>query len=127
MKNEMLGLIILILSLILGIFSCKKDSSATAKYSSLTEETNNAGTASGLAQAYNDSLIMVFDTACVRRNNLYCIRYDKLYHKNDSIFSGQYQMFGNAMYGYGVTMMVFFCRNDERRYYERRYGEQYDA
>jgi len=57
-----------------------------------------------LTKAYNDTLKMVCDTVKVQKNNAYCIKYDKLYHKNDSLFTMHYNMFGSLMYDNGIMM-----------------------
>jgi len=57
-----------------------------------------------LSKAYNDTLKMVYDTVKVHKNNSYCLKYDKLYHQNDSMFTVHYNMFGDEMYKYGFMM-----------------------
>ena len=70
----------------------------------INSEKTNAGNALVLTQAYNDTLKMVYDTVKIHKNNTYCIKYDKLYHKNDSMFTVHYTMFGNEMYKNGIMM-----------------------
>ena len=60
-----------------------------------------------LTGAYNDTLKMVYDTAKVHHNNLLCIKYDKLYHKTDSMFTIHYNMFGDDMYKNGIMMQNY--------------------
>ncbi|MDD4970982.1 MAG: hypothetical protein PHT07_16260 [Paludibacter sp.] len=64
-----------------------------------------------LTSAYNDTLKMVYDTVKVHHNNLYCIKYDKLYHKNDSMFTIHYNMFGDDMYKNGIMMQHYTSGN----------------
>jgi len=97
-------------SLVLGAFvlilyftGCSKDNS-NADNSAITIETAQVKSALLLSTAYGDTLKMVYDTAKITRYNKYCIKFDKLYHKNDSMFAVHYKMFGNEMYKNGMMM-----------------------
>jgi hypothetical protein len=94
---------LIIFSLFALFTSCMKDSNS-ADYSAVDSEKNNIKSDFELSQAYNDTLIMVYDTAKIHKYNEYCIKYDTLYHKKDSIFSMHYIMFGDEMYKNGIMM-----------------------
>jgi hypothetical protein len=98
-------LIVGIVTIVLLQQSCKKDSSnTTAEYTAINTEKANTETSLKLSTAYNDTLKMYFDTVTVKKNNVYCVKYDKLYHKNDSLFTVHYGMFGDEMYKNGMMM-----------------------
>ena len=87
--------------------SCKKDNKTTntnADYSAINTEKASIQNASKSASLYNDTLRMYYDTAKVKKNNVYCVKYDKLYHKQDSLFTMHYGMFGDEMYKNGMMM-----------------------
>ena len=88
--------------LILSFTGCSKDNNADN--SIINNERAQVKSALLLSAAYSDTLKMVFDTAKIQRNNRYCIKYDKLYHKNDSMFKVHYTMFGDEMYKNGMMM-----------------------
>lgn len=90
--------------LLLLILSSCTNGSSIANSAQISSEKAKVNSALGLTQAYNDTLKMVYDTAKVHKNNLYCIKYDKLYHKNDSMFTVHYHMFGDEMYKNGIMM-----------------------
>lgn len=99
-----------IYSLVLGAFvlilyfaGCTKDNS-NADNSAIIFETAQVKSALLLSTAYGDTLKMVYDTAKITRYNKYCIKYDKLYHKNDSMFTIHYHMFGDELYKNGMMM-----------------------
>src|ERR1035437_2901422 len=83
--------------------SCKKDNNST-EYSLVDSEISKTKSALDLSLAYNDTLKMVYDTAKVHSNNKYCIKYDKLYHHNDSMFQMHYALFDDEMYKNGMMM-----------------------
>ena len=88
--------------LILSFTGCSKDNNADN--SIINNETAQVKSALLLSTAYGDTLKMVYDTAKITRYNKYCIKYDKLYHKNDSMFAVHYHMFGDEMYKNGMMM-----------------------
>ena len=87
MKNVIFSLIIIIVAMMISFVGCKKDSQTSVDYTTIDTEQSNAKSALVLSQSYNDTLGMVYDTAKTHKNNALCIKYDKLYHKNDSMFS----------------------------------------
>ena len=100
--NKINNLILSTLVLVLFFAGCTKDNKAD--YSVIDTEKTQTKSALLLSTAYSDTLKMVFDTAKIQRNNRYCIKYDKLYHKNDSMFTIHYKMFGDEMYKNGMMM-----------------------
>jgi|GEM_PF-1526453 len=89
---------------LLMIFSgCAKDSS-NVDSAQIDAEKAKIESSLMLTKAYNDTLKMVYDTAKVRINNAYCLKYDKLYHQYDSMFTLHYNMFGDMMYKNGFMM-----------------------
>jgi hypothetical protein len=104
MKNIILGLGITILGMMISVSGCKKDNNRNVDYSTIDLEKSNTKSALILSEAYSDTLKMYYDTAKIRKNNAYCIKYDKLYHKNDSMFSVHYNTFGDEMYKNGIMM-----------------------
>lgn len=101
MKN-IRNLVLSILVLILFFAGCSKDNNPDN--SIINNETAHVKSALLLSNAYGDTLKMVYDTAKITRFNKYCIKYDKLYHKNDSMFTVHYHMFGDEMYKNGMMM-----------------------
>ena len=96
MKN-IIGFALVIVAMLLVFYSCAKDKS-NADYTVVDAEKVQIKSALSLSQAYNDTLIMVYDTAKMHKNNKYCIKYDTLYHKNDSMFNMHYdEMYKNGM------------------------------
>jgi hypothetical protein len=83
--------------------SCDKNNSKV-DYSVIDGEKVNIQSALELSQAYNDTLIRVNDTVKIPGHNHYCMKYDTLYHKNDSMFNMHYNMFGDEMYKNGMMM-----------------------
>ena len=106
MKNIIFSLVITLVVAVFGLSSCNKDdkTNSSVNYTVLDSEKANTKAALSLSQSFNDTLIMVYDTAKMHKNNAYCIKYDKLYHKNDSMFKAHYNMFGDEMYKNGVMM-----------------------
>lgn len=102
MKN-IIGFILGIVVMLIVFISCAKDKS-NADYTVVDSEKTQLKSALTLSQAYNDTLIMVYDTAKMHKNNKYCIKYDTLYHKNDSMFNMHYNKFGDEMYKNGMMM-----------------------
>ena len=96
------NLVLSILVLVLFFAGCTKDNKAD--YSVIDAEKTQTKSALLLSTAYSDTLKMVYDTAKIRKYNKYCIKYDKLYHKNDSLFTVHYKMFGDEMYKNGMMM-----------------------
>ena len=84
--------------------SCNKDGQTDADYTAINNDISNTKADLLLSQSYNDTLTMVYDTAKVHKNNTECIKYDKLYHKSDSMFTIHYTMFGDEMYKDGIMM-----------------------
>lgn len=100
-KNNRLVLGALVMLLFFA--GCKKNTN-TADSSAVNGEITQLKGALVRTQAYGDTLKMVFDTAKIHRNNTYCIKYDKLYHRSDSMFRAHYTMFGDEMYKNGMMM-----------------------
>ena len=96
------NLVLSILVLVLFFAGCTKDNKVDN--SVIDTEKTQTKNALLLTTAYSDTLKMVFDTAKITKYNKYCIKYDKLYHKNDSMFAVHYTMFGNEMYKNGMIM-----------------------
>jgi outer membrane lipoprotein-sorting protein len=103
MNKIMMFTIVAVSTTIMLITGCTKDNN-NVDYSVIDGEKTKIKSALDLSQAYNDTLIMVYDTAKVHKNNRYCIKYDTLYHKNDSMFRMHYTMFGDEMYKNGMMM-----------------------
>jgi hypothetical protein len=97
------GLVLSIVLLLMLLTSCKKDNNPV-DYSVIDNEKSEIEKALELTQAFNDTLIMVYDTAIIHRNNVSCNRYDSLYHQSDSMFNIHYTRFCDEMYGYGIMM-----------------------
>ena len=87
-------------ALILFLSACDK----TDDYSKIDAEKAKVSSSLALTKAYNDTLKTVYDTVKVKKNNVYCLKYDKLYHKNDSLFTMHYNMFGSMIYDNGIMM-----------------------
>jgi len=98
------GLFAGVFALVLLLSACDNNS---VDYSQITAEKAKVSSSFVLTKAYSDSLKMFYDTVKVRKNNVYCLKYDKLYHKNDSLFTMNYNMFGSMMYDNGVMMSNF--------------------
>ena len=96
------NIVLSVFIIILFFGSCTKDNKAD--YSVIAAEKTQTKSALLLSTAYSDTLKMVFDTVKIQRNNPYCIKYDKLYHKNDSLFTIHYHMFGDEIYKNGMMM-----------------------
>ncbi len=97
------GLLVGVFMLVLAFSSCKTDTSSV-DYAQIDAERAKVQSSYSLTKAYNDTLKMVYDTVKVHKNNAYCLKYDKLYHKNDSLFTMHYNMFGDMMYQNGIMM-----------------------
>ncbi|HEY4789084.1 MAG TPA: hypothetical protein VIH57_23710 [Bacteroidales bacterium] len=93
-----------LLTLMVFVTNCKKDNQTNADYAAINTNISDSKTALSLSQSYNDTLITYFDTAKVHKNNVNCIKYDKLYHKSDSMFTAHYNMFGGEMYQDDIMM-----------------------
>jgi len=94
--------------------SCKKDdttASPKADYSTINKEKANTQSSLKLSTAYNDTIMMYYDTAKVKKNNVYCVKYDKLYHTQDSLFTMHYGMFSDEMYKNGMMMSNYTPSN----------------
>jgi hypothetical protein len=92
-----------IVAIFILFVGCDKDKN-NVDYSVVDSEKAQIKSALEVSQAYNDTLIMVYDTAIMHKNNRYCIKYDTMYHRNDSMFSMHYIMFGDEMYKNGMMM-----------------------
>lgn len=108
--KKVIGLVLGIAVLALLITSCTKDKNSV-DYSVIDSEKTQTKSALDQSQAYNDTLIMVYDTASIHKNNMYCIKYDTLYHKNDSMFTMHYNKFCDEMYKNGVMMSNYSPSN----------------
>lgn len=104
MKNVMFSLVIIVVAMMMSVTGCKKNTNGSDDFTIIDAETSNSQTALNLSKAFNDTLVTVYDTVKIHKNNLYCIKYDKLYHKNDSMFNVHYNMFGDEMYKNGIMM-----------------------
>lgn len=102
MKNKM-NLVLSVVAMLILFIGCQKDKSS-ANYTVLDTEKSNVKSALDHSQAYNDTLILVYDTAKIHKNNKYCMHYDSLYHKNDSLFGTHYNMFCDEIYKNGMMM-----------------------
>jgi len=100
--KKMNGLFAGVFTLLMVLSSCTNGNITNS--AQINSEKTKAGSALVLTQAYSDTLKMVYDTVKVHKNNSYCIKYDKLYHKNDSMFTVHYHMFGDEMYKNGIMM-----------------------
>jgi hypothetical protein len=92
------------------IASCMKENNAV-DYSVIDSEKTNIKSALEQSQEYNDTLIMVYDTAMMHLNNRYCIKYDTLYHMSDSIFNSHYTKFCDEIYKNGMMMSNYTPSN----------------
>ncbi len=104
MKKQIFVLGIIVVATVVLFASCTTDSSAKVNLSAINAEISNTKIALDLSKGYNDSLVMAFNLATVKKNNATCIKYDKLYHHNDSLFANHYDMFGAEMYKGGYMM-----------------------
>jgi len=100
--NSVLQFIVIIA--MVGLVACSSDNSAKIDSTSLNTKITNTKIALEYSKAYNDTLKMYYDTAKVTKGDVYCLKYDKLYHQNDSLFNHYYTMFGDEMYDYGYMM-----------------------
>ena len=98
------GLLVSVFMLVLAFSGCKTDTGSSVDYAQIDAEKAKVQSSLSLTKAYNDTLKMVYDTVKVHKNNAYCLKYDKLYHKNDSLFNMHYNMFGDMMYTNGIMM-----------------------
>lgn len=92
---------IVFLSVTIFFIACDTDN---VDYAQINFEKSKINESLLLTKSYNDSLKLVYDTAKTKLNNALCLKYDKLYHYNDSMFTVHYTMFGDMMYGYGMRM-----------------------
>ena len=104
MKNILPALGVIIITMTISLSGCRKENNNNNDSSLINNEKTNTKNALVLSQTYNNALKMYYDTARIRKNNVYCIKYDKLFHKNDSVFKVQYNMFGDKMYKNGIMM-----------------------
>jgi hypothetical protein len=109
--KKMNGLFTGVCVLLVLLSSCQKSNSGM-DYSVTNSEKVKIKNSLTLSQVFNDTLKMVYDTAKIRKNNLYCIKYDKLYHQNDSIFKVHYSLFGDEMYKNGMMMNNYTPSNN---------------
>jgi len=98
------GLHLGVLTLLLVFTGCTTNNVDNARIDAEKAQVQSSLT---LTSAYSDTLKMVYDTVKVHHNNLYCIKYDKLYHKNDSMFTIHYNMFGDEMIKNGIMMQNY--------------------
>ena len=89
--------------ILLFALGCSKDK-ATVDYSQIDFEKVKIKSTLDLTKAYSDTLKMGFDTAKVKKGNTFCLKYDKLYHRDDSMFTVHYTMFGDMMYQNGMML-----------------------
>jgi hypothetical protein len=97
------GLFAVVFVLLTLFTACTNDKSSV-DYAQIDAEKAKVSSLLVLTKAYNDTLKMVYDTVKVHKNNSYCLKYDKLYHTNDSLFTMHYNMFGDIMYADGIMM-----------------------
>ena len=101
--KKMNGLFAGVITLVILFSSCANNNSSL-DFAQIDAQKVQIQTSLNLTSTYNDTLKMVYDTVKLRKNNPYCIKYDKLYHKNDSMFTLHYGMFGDEMYKNGIMM-----------------------
>jgi hypothetical protein len=89
---------------LLTLFTACTNDKSSVDYAQIDAEKAKVSSSLVLTKAYNDTLKMFYDTVKVRKNNVYCLKYDKLYHKNDSLFTMHYNMFGSMMNDNGIMM-----------------------
>jgi hypothetical protein len=104
MKNLRPRIIIPVIAVMFGAAGCAKLSNVNTDKPVIDAQISRAITADSLSHAYDDTLAMVEDTVTARLDNTICIKYDKLYHRNDSLFFLEYNLFGGEMYKYGKKM-----------------------
>lgn len=105
MKKQILSLAIIVVTVVISLVGCATtDSSGKVNLAVISKEQSNTKIALDLSKVYNDSLVMAYNLATVKKNNTTCIKYDKLYHHNDSLFTNHYNMFGDEMYKNGFMM-----------------------
>ena len=103
-----MSLAVIVVIIGLSLTGCKKDTTSNANNpTAVNDELSSAKTSVLRSQAYNDTLVMYWDTAKVRRYNPMLMHYDKLFYKNDSLFNVMYNLFGGQMYNYGIMMNGF--------------------
>src|ERR1035437_223667 len=110
MKTIKIDFVVVISAILMLTSSCMKNKSG-ADYSVIDNEKSKTLNAFNLSKAFNDTLKMVYDTAKVHKGNLYCIRYDKLYHQGDSMFKVHYSLCGDEMYRNGMMMQNYSPSN----------------
>lgn len=88
----------------IGLIACTVDNNAHVDLSVMNAEKSSIKTNLDLLKLYNDSLIMAYKVAKVPRNDATCIKYDKLYHLNDSLFNVHYLLIGEEMYEGGFVL-----------------------
>lgn len=106
MKTIKLNFAIVIPVLLMLLAGCSRDT-ISPNYTVIDGEKVKILNAFSLSKAYNDTLIMVYDTALIHHGNHYCIKYDKLYHKGDSMFTAHYTLMGDEMYKNGMMMQHY--------------------
>lgn len=107
MKNLKTGLTITVIGIMFWLPGCNKIITINTDKPVIDAEISNAKAAMDHSQAYNDTLVICYDTTIVRQNNPTLIKYDKLYHNWDSIFNAQYNLFGGELYNYGKLMIGY--------------------
>ena len=108
--KKMNGLFAVVFAMLMVLSSCKTDKS-NVDYAQIDAEKVLVQGSLNLSKSYNDTLKMVYDTVKVHKNNTYCLKYDKLYHQNDSMFAIHYKMFGDMMYENGIMMSNYTSGN----------------
>ena len=93
-----------VIIILIGLIACSTNNSGKINYTTLNAEISSTKISVDHSKAYIDTLKMYYDTVKVRKGNVYCLKYDKLYHQSDSLFMHNYNMFGDTMYGYGFIM-----------------------
>ncbi len=106
-KNVSLIGISVMLMLIAG---CNKDKN-DPDFTLINQEIIKTEKALELSLAYNDSLIIVVDSAANPYQNPSCLKYDSLYHSSDSMFNYHYSLFGDEMYMNGIMMQHYTPSN----------------
>lgn len=103
MKKIFFYTTILLASIMLS--NCSKEKKAD--YSIIDSEKAKVKNALDLSQEFNDTLKLVIDTAKVKKHNRFCLMYDTLYHRSDSMFRIHYSLFGDEMYHNGMMMQNY--------------------
>ncbi len=76
MRNLIFSLAVISAIIIMSLAGCKKEKTSEADTTGPTSQINKAKTSVLRSQAYNDTLVMYYDTAAVRQDNPYLMHWD---------------------------------------------------